>query len=521
MVNRVRGSLPWLGAVASGVLLGVAQPKLDLWPLAWVAWAPLLIAVRGQAPRDVARLAFAAHFIAFAIMLYWIEVVVRTFGGLPFPVTAIPLVLLAAYCALFYALAFWGARKVELSRPGLSMLWLLPFFVTAFEWVRGKLFTGFPWGHPGYSQYDVKYAVQVADAVGIDGILFWLMFVSVGAVAAVDLARRRKGALALVAAAVLVSAAGVGYSAWRLGDVNARLAAEAPVVKLGLAQGNIDQSLKWDEAFRVETLAIYETLTKAADGQGADLVLWPETAAPFLFDPQYDETDSKRVVALAKGMRGYLFFGAPAIGRREGRLRSFNRAYLLNRNGEPMSIYDKSHLVPFSEYIPLPMLFGWVEKLVPIVGNFAMGERRRALAIPGVKFGPLICYESIFPDEAREFVADGAQVLAIITNDAWFLKTSATFQHISMAVLRAVENRTPVVQAGNTGVTAIIAPNGTVQSSLPIFTRGVLVDSVKLVTIDSLFTRFGEWFAYLALLVTAITAVYALQVRPGRPAGEK
>lgn len=502
--------MPWAAAVATGLLLGLAQPKVDAWPLAWVAWAPLIWAARGRAPREVAKLAFAAHYVAFVVILYWIEVVVRVFGGVPFVVTWIPLALLAAYVAAWPALAFWGARKLEERRPAANMLWTLPVLLTASEWVRGKLFTGFPWGHPAYSQHEFTSFIQVADVVGIDGVLFLLAAASVGIVALVDFARTRRGVAPALAAGVLIAAA-LGYGHWRLGDVRRQMAAEAPVLRVALAQGNIDQSRKWDRAFRDDTLAIYENLTRSAAGQGADLVFWPETAAPFYFEPQYDKDDSAKVVALAKETGKYLFFGAPAAGYRDGKVRSFNRGYLLDRQGRQMATYDKAHLVPFSEYIPLPMVFGWIEQLVPVVGNFAMGEKRRALALPGAKFGPLICYESIFPAEVREFVADGAQFLAIITNDAWFLRTSATYQHISMAAVRAVETRVPVLQAGNTGVTAFIAPDGTTRSALPVFETAVLLDSVKLVRINSFFVRYGEVFAYAIFLVTAALLVWGLR----------
>lgn len=501
---------PWAAAAATGLLLGLAQPKVDAWPLAWVAWVPLIFAVRGRAPRDVFKLAFAAHYVAFVVILYWIEVVVRVFGGVPFVVTWIPLALLAAYVAAWPALAFWGARKLEERRPAAGMLWTLPVFVTASEWVRGKLFTGFPWGHPAYSQYKFTSLIQIADVVGIDGVLFLLVSASVGLVALADFARTRRGLRPPLAALALMAAA-MAYGHWRLSDVRRQLAGEGATIKIGLAQGNIDQSLKWNRSFRDNTLAIYDKLTRSAAAQGAELVFWPETAAPFYFEPKYDEEDSAKVVKLAQETGTYIFFGAPAAGYRAGKARSFNRGYLLDRQGGEIASYDKSHLVPFSEYIPLPMVFGWIENLVPVVGNFAMGEKRRALAVPGLKFGPLICYESIFPAEVREFVADGAQMLTIITNDAWFLRTSATYQHISMAAVRAVETRVPVVQAGNTGVTAVLRPDGTIQRDLPVFETAVLIDDVKLVKINSFFVRYGEVFAYATLLVTAALLVWGLR----------
>jgi apolipoprotein N-acyltransferase len=506
----------FLAAIVSGLFLGLSQPKADLWPFAWFAWVPLILVVRGQSPKRVFQLAYAAHLTAFAVSLYWIEVVVRVFGSVPFFLSWIPLALLIGYLAAYGGVAFWGARKLEVLRPGFSMLWALPVFLTASEWLRGNLFTGFPWAHPAYSQYEQLRFIQASDVVGIDGLLFALASASVGIVAAVDIVRARKVANAvavkqsvgiLVVATVIVTAA-FGYGSWRLQDVRKQMAAADDSVKVALVQGNVDQSQKWDRRFRETTLAKYETHSLAAAEEGANLVIWPETAAPFYFEPQFEDESSLRLVSLSKKMQTYLFFGAPAADYLEGKLRSFNRAYLLNREGTEIASYDKAHLVPFSEYIPLPWMFGWIDKLVPVVGNFATGGKRRALAIPGARFGPLICYESIFPEEVREFVDDGAQMLTIITNDAWFLRTSATYQHISMAALRAAENHVPVLQAGNTGVTAFIAADGSLQASLPIFEEGYLLRDVNLVTINSFYASHGEVFAYLILVVTGLLAVW-------------
>ncbi len=504
---------PWGAAVATGLLLGLSQPKVDWNLLAWIAWVPLILAVRGQTPGRVFKLAYAAHFVAFAVLLYWIEVVVRVYGGVPIALSWIPMTLLTAYCALFMSVAFWWARRVELAFPRLSMLWTLPVLITAGEWVRGVLFTGFPWGHPAYSQYRLTRVIQMVDITGIDGLLFVLVLASAGIVAAVDYLRTRRNLTPAVTALVVVAAVllygNARYSAFR--DVG-----EGPdrSLKVALLQGNIEQSLKWDDEFRVKTLDIYDRLAREAAGAGAELIIWPETAAPFYFRPGR-EGESMRLQRLVRDTGVPALIGAPAVEVRNEKPRFLNRAYLLDSEGGLIAWYDKMHLVPFGEYLPLPWAFGWIERLIPAVGNFVPGERRRVLAVPGARFGTLICFESIFPDEARLFVKDGADFLTVITNDAWFLRTSATYQHVSMAVLRAVENRVPVLQAGNTGVTAVIDADGSMREPLAIFEESTMVESIGLQRAPTIYTRYGDVFAYATLILTALSVPAVRRRRKG------
>ncbi len=507
---------PWLLAALTGVLLGTAQPKFDWSMLAWVAWVPLLLAVRGQSPKRVFLLAWAAHAVALGITLYWIEVVVRVFGGITPLISWIPLALLVAYTALWMAGAFWWARRVELRYPRLSMYWTVPVFLVAAEWIRGELFTGFPWGHPGYALAGSPTILQIADLASVHGLLFVLAFASTGIAALIERLRTgRGGGPALVA--VALAAAAFAYGAWRLEDVRQAIAEAPRATRVGLAQGNIEQHLKWSAEMRKQTVSIYEDLTKAAVADGAEIVFWPETAAPFYFRPMGDG-ESARIRELARETGAYVLIGAPAAEYRGERLRYLNRAYLIDGEGNTVGRYDKAHLVPFSEYVPLPQVFGWIEKLVPVVGSFAPGKGPDVLAAAGTRFGVLICFESVFPEEARLFVKDGAEFLTVITNDAWFLRTSATWQHIGMAVVRAVENRVPVLQAGNTGVTAVIGADGTMQEPLPIFERGYRVAELPLVRQASLYTAYGDVFAYVTLLLTALTFVPVLRMRRGETA---
>lgn len=520
-VAQPRALHAWILTVVSGLVLGLAQPKVDWGWLAWVAYGPLIYAVRAQPAKRAGQMAYTAAFIAFAIALYWIEVVVRVFGQVPVWLSWIPLLLLCAYCALWPALAVWWARKVEEKLPRLRLVWTLPLLLPAAEWLRGNLFTGFPWAHPAYSQYRYLPLIQIADVLGIEGILFILVLSGSGWVALVDtvcaaagtqtvdgsrtsaVPVRRKAdwlpTLAALASVVIMLA----YGYLRLDQVRSEMA-HSQTVRVALLQGNIPQDQKWDRAFRTATLDTYAKLTQQAVEAGADIVFWPETAAPFLYEPGADQ-ESARLEGIVRASGAYAIIGAPAAEIRGDRYRSLNRAYLLGPDGTYISHYDKVHLVPFSEYVPLPALFGWVEKLVPVVGNFALGQRRDVLAIPGARFGVLICYESIFPHEVRDFVRNGAGFLSVITNDAWFLRTSATFQHISMAVMRAVENRVPVVQAGNTGVTAAIGPDGTILQALPIFQPGVLTTTVGLGSTPTFYTRYGDVFAYVTLICFVLT----------------
>jgi apolipoprotein N-acyltransferase len=195
---------------------------------------------------------------------------------------------------------------------------------------------------------------------------------------------------------------------------------------------------------------------------------------------------------------------------RNGRLHHFNSAFLLSPSQKIVGKYDKKHLVPYGEYIPLKRFFPFIDKMVAGIGDFSSGSTITLLHLPEASFGVLICYEIIFPDLTRRFVKQGAQFLVNITNDAWFGKTSAPYQHLSMAVVRAIENRRYIARAANTGISAFIDATGEIQSATPLFTESFLTGTIGVVDVQTFYTTFGDVFALLATLFSLVLLCYAL-----------
>jgi apolipoprotein N-acyltransferase len=372
------------------------------------------------------------------------------------------------------------------------------------EWLRGHLLSGFPWALVGYSQATQVAVIQIADLTGVYGVSFLLVLVNVVLAQALDglmtrqTAASRPAYLPLITTLLIVAAA-LGYGLWRLAAVQASL---VPGPRVGLVQGNIPQELKWDPALREETLQRYVRLTREVAEQGAELIVWPEASAPFVFEnePEYQAA----IRALAVETRAHLLFGSPAIARDRPNPALLNSAYLLNPDGTTQARYDKQHLVPFGEYVPLGPLLGFVGKLVAGIGDFVPGPGPALMEAAGRPLGVAICFEIIFPELVRRSVQHGARLLVTITNDAWFGRSGAPFQHFSMAVFRAVEHRTPVVRAANTGISGVIEATGRIGRTSALFTEAALVEPVALSPIRTVYTRAGDIFAVGCGILAAI-----------------
>jgi apolipoprotein N-acyltransferase len=280
-------------------------------------------------------------------------------------------------------------------------------------------------------------------------------------------------------------------------------------LKVALIQGNIDQGIKWDPGFMEETLSIYERLSRRATAAGVDLVVWPESAAPFFF--QEPGLPSDRIIALAREIHAPLIFGSPAFDDNALRRRYFNSAFLVSSSGEVLGRSDKIHLVPFGEYVPLAKMLPFVHKLVEGVGDFSSGDSIATLDIGKGKVGVLVCFEGIFPELSRGYVSAGAQLLINITNDGWYGRSSAPYQHLSMSVFRAVENGVPLVRAANTGISAIIDGKGHVSHATPLFKEDYAVGEVTLGKGGTIYTRIGDLFARLCLVVSTVITFFCFR----------
>jgi apolipoprotein N-acyltransferase len=510
-------------ALCSGLLLILSFPgAVGWWPCAWVALVPLFAAVR-DVPRGRAfRLGLLAGFVHYTFLLYWILIVLGTYGHLAWWVTVPALLLLSLYMSLYPAL-FAVVVSWHMQR-GRSLIWLAPALWVSLDYIRSLLFTGFPWQDLAYSQYRAVALIQAADLVGHYGITFLIVltnglvyslvlrspFAALRRTIANSVTPVRQAREALIVAALVIVAA-LTYSLLRYEQMATRVA-RCPTQTVAVIQGNIDQDRKWSPSMQEQTLEIYDNLSDralAASPPGGKplLLVWPETALPFYI--RSGAGVPAAVVHLVRDKGCCLLTGVPFVETAAGgdaatEASYYNSAILLGPGGTLVNRYDKEHLVPFGEYIPFREYLPFVGPVVESMGDFTPGSVEQPLACQTARIGVLICFESIFPDLARKWVANGANLLVNLTNDAWFGRSSAPWQHFSMAVFRAIETRRSLARAANTGVSCFIDPLGRTTAILPLFQADYTIAAVAICSEVTLFVRYGHYFPVLCLLGVVI-----------------
>lgn len=504
---RWRGGL----AVMSGVLLALSFPRFNLGPLAFGGLVPLLVALDGVPALQGTYLGIITGLVCYLLSIPWVVHTMTTYGGLPLPLGFLLLIALSLYLALYVGIFAYGVTRFS---AGGALIYLVgvPALWVGLEYARTFLLSGFPWNLLGYSQYQNLSVIQIAAVTGVYGISFLLVLTNAG-IALGGLSFRQGWRPALL------PVGGVGLVLLAIGSLGMgrMVSAETPQgeVRVGVVQGNIDQGVKWDPEFQVRTIDVYRRLTREV-GARADLIVWPETAVPFFL--REEGALSREVLGLAQRVRSYLLVGSP--DRTPGpSSRFYNSAFLISPEGKIVQKYDKIHLVPFGEYVPLKSLLFFVEKMASGIGDFRAGQDFTVFETPRGRFGVLICFEAIFPDQVRRYVLAGAHFLVNITNDAWFGDSAAPYQHLSMAILRAVENRVYLVRAANTGISALVGPTGRVLEESDLFTEAVLSGTITPGSARTFYTRYGDVFAWACSLMSVL--LLATTRRRGRAEGGK
>ncbi len=511
---------------ASGILFGLAFPRTTWWPLSLVSLIPLLLFMRsrGPAPASLAGLAWGAGF--FGTLLSWLYGFFRHYGQLNPLLSLATLAILVAYLSLFPGL-FAHLGSLLIRRHGTAGLGILPALWVALEWIRGWALGGFPWGLAGYSLVPCLPLVQISSVTGIYGVSFLVITANVAGSAWLDRAPGRwRTAGWLSAAALLLFAGALAFGQREM----ASSAGEGPPVGVGLVQASVPQDEKWSPSAAKEILEKHERLTEEAAAAGARLILWPESSSPFPLSHPVREGGVEgaapdllyrgRMESLSRRTGASILFGTVDYRRfGDGEVRPQNAAALIRPDGSWGETYAKMHLVPFGEYVPLAPLLGFVNRMAEgAIGDFMPGEKAVVVPAEGLRVGTGICYEMIFPELVRGFAAAGADLLANLTNDAWFGTSSGPHQHFQMAVLRAVENRRHLVRAANTGISAIVDPRGRVLARTGLEQTRVLTGTVRAVRGRTLYTRAGNVFAILCaiLAAAALAAGFAVSARTGR-----
>jgi apolipoprotein N-acyltransferase len=353
---------------------------------------------------------------------------------------------------------------------------------------------------------------QLASVLGVYGLSALVAFVNAAiAYALLNDGRRRTTAIA-AGAAVLVAVA--GWGTWRI--ASGTLLREGTVVRVGLVQGNIAQEDKWNprEARRIFTTHI--AMTRDAVRRGAQFVIWPESSTPFMFEEDYVGQLAVRDLAREVGVP--ILFGSDQVDRGGNLVRLFNAAFLVAPNGDTAGVYRKNHLVPFGEYIPFKEWLYFVSPLVERFADFAPGTSTDPLPVAGHLVSTAICYEVVYPSLIRQGVTAGSELLTTITNDAWYGRSSAPYQHFALASMRSIEQGRYLARAANTGISGVVDPYGRVVRRSGIFEQAGLVEEVRFLTGRTIYSMIGDAIAYAAILVVAVALVAFRRVRSEEPA---
>jgi apolipoprotein N-acyltransferase len=517
-----------LWACVSGAILALAYPLADRGLLALVALIPFLLSLQATNRGAALLRGYACGATFFAILLYWIPAVMETHGGLPALVAWPLLALLVFYLATFFALFAWLVSAAW-RHHGPVALAFAPVSWVALEIARARLLTGFPWGLLGYSQYRNPALLQTAAWGGILAVSFLVMAANAGGALLLlrpAAPRTRLAGAVLIAVTALAWAGGVlalGRGAGQDPDN------DAGAIRVAAIQGNVPQDRKWDPKAAAGTLSDLSRLSREAASSGARLIVWPEASSPFSVRRpgrdgasgvavQTDEAYATFLADLARSLHADLIVGSVDYRAVAGETRAYNSALVVGADGTFGATYDKVHLVPFGEYVPLARLLFFVNRLAGgAIAEFAAGTRLEPLPTSVGRAGTIICYEAIFPEVVRRVAGRDADFLVNITNDAWFGHTAAPWQHLAMAAVRAAENRRFMVRAANTGISAVIDPYGRILAQTGIEQSAVLGGVLRARHDRTVYSRCGDLFAWGCAILTVlqVAALRAAFLRSG------
>jgi apolipoprotein N-acyltransferase len=490
-----------------------------------------VVSLAGTTLRRAFILGLLTGIVYFSGTLYWITRVMVLYGDLQVWVAVLVNAALVLYLSIYPALFALVTRRL-LVAYGRRALIAAPAVWAVSELGRKDLFTGFPWVLLGYSQTSVLPIAQLASVIGVYGVSMLVASVSVALadvvnVQAAQTARNprspggirrlrswwadqflRVGPLHCVGVAVVAVAL---WGARRVAD--SELTRAGDPIRVGMIQGNVSLRERSDPARIPMLFDNYLRMTRQAIGQGATFVIWPESSTPFAFESE--PASAARIRALAQQTRVPILLGSDQITPAGNGVpaRYFNSAFLVRPDGTTGGAYRKMHLVPFGEYVPARRIFFFAAPLVEAVSDFSAGDEATLLPVGGHKISTAICYEVVYPDLVRRFVAGGSELLTTITNDAWFGETSAPYQHFEQASMRAIEEGRYMVRSANTGISGIVDPYGRVLERTAIFQPAVLVGDARFLRGSTFYGRHGDVLPYGSVAATAVLLVFAGRMR--------
>ncbi len=471
-------------AILSGLLLAASMPRPGLWPLAWVGLAPMLAAIRGLRTRDAVAIGAVTGFVYFAVILFWVSL----FGYLPW-------VAIAVIEAIIFGVFAAAASRLMPEKIGRWSYIAVPAAWTAVQWLRSLGLFGFTWGSFAHIEANNTYILQLASIGGPWLIEFVVCLVNL--LLAQAITKKRAGA-AVAAGIVLVSAHAIGYA---ILQTSSEL---QPDTKVAIIQGNVPQDVVPDISYLADTYIKYSRMSRKVAEDGAKLIVWPETTLPTTIR---DSNWGGILSDLAKETKTTYVIGGYSPSPDFSNPLTYNSAIFWNSNGIRIGEYHKVHLVPYGEFVPLRDYMPFLARYGIRDQDVLAGKTHNTVKTDIGVVGTNICFESLFPQISRIETAKGAEVLLVITNDAWFERSQAARGHLMMSQLRAVENRRYIVRGAATGISAIIDPRGKIVTELGIFKKGIVSGRIEKIKKLSIYTRIGDSFAYTcAILALAFLA---------------
>jgi apolipoprotein N-acyltransferase len=490
----------WIGvfcAVLTGLLVTAIFPRLELPWLAWICLLPVLLLVPYSGPARLFRLFWLAGAIFSAGNLYWIVHVIEHYTAVGMLASTGVVALLCLAMGLFWggfgALTGFLVRRLG-SGPALV---LAPFVWLLAEY--GRNIVHFPWCLLGYSQYASLRLAQAASLAGVYGLSWLIVAVNAGLAAAI-LLRRYVYIITSLALITLVSI---------YGNVRIARPVDGQPLTIGVVQPDIPQDEKINAAYADTVNRLHMQMTRRLVGERRpDMVFWSESST--LYPLKLGGVWTDQVLQLARETRTPIVVGSD--GYVDDRV--YNSVYLITASGriDPRT-YSKMYLVPFGEYVPFTSMLFFAGKVVPEISDFSPGTDYTLFPVGDGSFAVNVCFEVVFPQLSRRFVREGASMLSTITNDAWFGRTAAPYQHFAMAVMRSIETRRYLVRAANTGISGFVDPYGRILRRSDIFVRETMAAQVRLVNEQTFYTRHGDWLLALSALVTLAAVLRAVFIR--------
>lgn len=490
---------PFSLCISSGLLLAFSFPPLQFGFLAYVGLVPLFILIDDdQNLISSIRYGFITGFVFNLGTLYWIAW--DTVPGIPVIVAstfAVAIILSLFFITFTLCLSFVRGRIGQVAFIASPFLW------AAIEYLRSHGVLAFPWTSLAYSQSYYLSFIQYISFTSVYGVSFWIISINVLFYFWIKKSLKlKKSYCILIVLAIFFLLPYVYGRRVMSKDL------EETEFQAALIQGNVDPRLKWETGYRRENLDIYIEMTRKTVIEELNLIIWPETAIPVYL--AYEDEYKLEIQQLVDSLHVPILTGAPHYKYDRGKDYLFYNSVFLFRPGmKRLQEYSKIHLVPFSERIPFQTVFPFLRSLNFGQANFSSGEDYTLFSTPSATFGVLICFESIFPDLMRQFVLRGADFVVVITNDAWFGRTSSPYQHARIAIFRSIENRIGLARCANTGVTMFIDPYGRAAGETKIFTKQASKGKINFRKEKTFYTQYGNIFSKFCVVMSILWLLFA------------